>query len=93
MHVHAHCVMADLSDYLDFKIIVCLTFISLDHHLFFLRQLNMNGVYPLSATPGSKDMDKLFPNQYRDYPGGAEMFEVYSPPITTLYSQVTNLFN
>ena len=48
----------------------------------------MNGEYPLSPTPGSKNMGKLFPNQYRDYPGGAEMFEVYSPPITTLYSQV-----
>lgn len=93
MHVHAHCVMADLSDYLVFKIIVCDILFLLIITFIFLRQLNMNGVYPLSATPGSKDMDKLFPNQYRDYPGGAEMFEVYSPPITTLYSQVTNLLN
>jgi hypothetical protein len=51
-------------------------------------QDNMNGVYPLSATPGSKNMSGLFPNRYSDYPGGAEMFELYSPPISTLYSQV-----
>lgn len=60
--------------------------------LFSVEQLNMNGEYPLSATPGSKNMSELFPNQYRDYPGGAEMFEVYSPPITTLYSQVSFIF-
>ena len=57
------------------------------------RKLNMNGEYPLSATPGSKNMSGLFPNQYRDYPGGAEMFEVYSPPITTLYSQVSHYYD
>lgn len=30
----------------------------------------------------------LFPKQFRDYPGGAESFDVYSPPMTTRYSQV-----
>ena len=30
----------------------------------------------------------MFPKQYRDYPGGVESFDVYSPPMTTLYSQV-----
>lgn len=48
----------------------------------------MNGEYPLSETPGSKDMANLFPKRYADYPGGAEMFEMYSPPISTLYSQI-----
>lgn len=47
---------------------------------------NMNGDFILSATPGS-DMS-LFPKSYSEYPGGAESFEVYSPPITTRYSQV-----
>ena len=47
---------------------------------------NMNGDFVLSSTPGS-DMSK-FPESYSEYPGGAETFDVYSPPITTLYSQV-----
>ncbi len=47
---------------------------------------NMNGRYPFSATPGG--VPGLLPNQYKDYPGGVEHFDVYSPPITTLYSQV-----
>jgi hypothetical protein len=47
---------------------------------------NMNGFYRLSVTPNSNL--SLFPQQYRDYPGGVEYFDVYSPPITTLYSQV-----
>jgi len=47
---------------------------------------NMNGFYNLSSTPGS-DVSK-FPTSYRSYPGEPEYFEVYSPPITSLYSQV-----
>merc|ERR1719313_3084849 len=47
---------------------------------------NMNGDYVMSTTPGGKA--GLFPKQYRDYPGGVESYDVYSPPITTLYSQV-----
>ena len=47
---------------------------------------NMNGKYILSATAGSNL--SLFPAQYRDYPGGVDFFDIYSPPITTLYSQV-----
>lgn len=47
---------------------------------------NMNGEYPFSTTPGGKP--NMFPKQYKDYPGGVESFDVYSPPITTLYSQV-----
>ena len=49
-------------------------------------QPNMNGDFVLSQTPGA-DMSK-YPKAYKDYPGGAESFDVYSPPITTLYSQV-----
>ena len=50
---------------------------------------NMNGEYPLSKTPGadSNFRDKI-PKQFKDYPGGVESFDVYSPPMTTLYSQV-----
>ena len=48
---------------------------------------NMNGEPILSATPGAKP--ELFPKNFRDYPGGVEAFDVYSPPMTTLYSQVT----
>ena len=47
---------------------------------------NMNGIYALSSTP-KQDVSK-FPKQYRDYPGGANYFDVYSPVITSLYSQV-----
>lgn len=30
----------------------------------------------------------MFPKHFRDYPGGVESYDVYSPPITTRYSQV-----
>eukprot|EP01079_Euglenida_sp_SAG-EU17-18_P010244 gene10244-274_t len=45
---------------------------------------NMNGEYALSRTPGATGD---FSTNYSDYPGGAEYFEVYSPAISTLYSQ------
>ena len=47
---------------------------------------NMNGEYVFSSTPGGNA--SLFPKRYADYPGGVEYYDVYSPPITTLYSQV-----
>ena len=47
---------------------------------------NMNGFYHLSETPRS-DTAK-FPKQYSDYPGGAEYFDVFSPPIVHRYSEV-----
>ena len=47
---------------------------------------NMNGDYVFSTTPGGTP--GLFPKRYRDYPGGVESFDLYSPPMTTLYSQV-----
>ena len=47
---------------------------------------NMNGEYVFSSTPGGTP--GLFPKRFADYPGGAEYFEVYSPPMTTHYSQV-----
>ena len=40
---------------------------------------NMNGVYKLSATPGSP-AGRTFPTNFRDYPGGVEYFEVYHGP-------------
>merc|ERR1719399_1363351 len=46
----------------------------------------MNGAYPLSTTP--RGVPGLMLTRYRDYPGGVESFEVLSPPMTTLYSQV-----
>ena len=47
---------------------------------------NMNGDYVFSTTPGGTP--GKFPKAYKDYPRGVEYFDVYSPPITTLYSQV-----
>ena len=47
---------------------------------------NMNGEYPLSTTP--KGTPNMFPKQFKDYPGGVESFEVYTPAMRTLYSQV-----
>lgn len=52
------------------------------------NQSNMNGEYLYSQTPGGHDTQRLFPAQYRDYPGGVMSFDVYTPPIKTLYSQV-----
>ena len=50
------------------------------------EQDNMNGPFIFAQTPNGKT--GLFPEKYRDYPGGVESFDVYSPPMTTLYSQV-----
>merc|ERR1711871_357467 len=50
------------------------------------QEENMNGDYVFSPTPNGTP--GLFPKQYKDYPGGVEYYDVYSPPITTLYSQV-----
>ena len=47
---------------------------------------NLNGQYPLSQTPGG--VPGLFPASYSKYPGGVEHFDVYSPEISSLYSQV-----
>ena len=47
---------------------------------------NMNGEYLLSETP--KGNTSKFPTQYRDYPRGAEFFDVTGPVVSTLYSQV-----
>jgi len=52
------------------------------------REPNMNGEYLLSQTPHGNNTQHLFPTQYRDYPRGAEYFDVYSPEIQSLYSQV-----
>ena len=49
---------------------------------------NLNGEYVLSPTPHGPHAQAKFPTHYKDYPGGAEYFTVYSPPISTLYSQV-----
>jgi hypothetical protein len=50
------------------------------------QEPNMNGVYQLSETQHSNT--SKYPQQYRDSPGGAEYFDVYSPLISQLYSQV-----
>lgn len=49
---------------------------------------NMNGDYLLSQTPGGRSTQAKFPTRYSDYPRGVSFFDVYSPPIRTLYSQV-----
>jgi hypothetical protein len=49
-------------------------------------QPNMNGDYVFSSTPGGTP--GKFPKHYKDYPGGVEFFDAYTPPITTHYSQV-----
>ena len=48
---------------------------------------NMNGDYIFMTEDGSKPND-LFPKQFKDYPGGVEYYDVYSPPMETLYSQL-----
>ena len=50
---------------------------------------NMNGEYALASTPGGKP--GLFPKHFKDYPGGVESYDVYSPAITTRYSQVETI--
>jgi hypothetical protein len=50
------------------------------------QEANMNGDYASSTTPGGTP--GLFPIPFRDYPGGVETYDVLTPPITTLYSQV-----
>ena len=49
---------------------------------------NMNGAYVLSPTPNGPRANELFPLSYADYPRGVEHFDVYSPEVSTLYSQV-----
>lgn len=48
----------------------------------------MNGEYILSPTPNGDDTQHKYPTHFKDYPRGVEYFDVYSPPITSLYSQV-----
>ena len=52
------------------------------------REPNMNGDYLLAQTPGADRTQQRFPAAYRDWPGGARYFDVYSPTFSTLYSQV-----
>ena len=42
----------------------------------------------LSQTPGGKETQKRFPTHFQDYPGKPSFFDVYSPTIRSLYSQV-----
>lgn len=51
-------------------------------------ELNMNGEYILSQTPGGDKTQDKFPTHYKDYPRGVKYFDVYSPKFSTLYSQV-----
>ena len=51
-------------------------------------QENMNGIYPFSTTPDAPGPPGKMPKHFSDYPGGVEAFDVYSPPMSTLYSQV-----
>mmetsp|Transcript_2949 Transcript_2949/g.6209 ORF Transcript_2949/g.6209 Transcript_2949/m.6209 type:complete len:755 (+) Transcript_2949:19-2283(+) len=49
---------------------------------------NLNGEYLLSATPHANRTQLRFPTRFHDYPRPVESFDVYSPPIRSLYSQV-----
>jgi hypothetical protein len=49
---------------------------------------NMNGAYLISLTPEGKAAATKYPTNFKDYPRGVEYFDVYSPDITSLYSQV-----
>ena len=50
---------------------------------------NMNTPrYYLSETPGSDAANDKFPTRFADYPRPVSHFDVYSPPISQLYSQV-----
>ncbi|CAE7469985.1 unnamed protein product [Symbiodinium pilosum] len=48
----------------------------------------LSGDYVLSQTPGGKETQKRFPTHFQDYPGKPSFFDVYSPTIRSLYSQV-----
>jgi hypothetical protein len=50
---------------------------------------NMNGAYVISPSGGADPnaTKSLFPTNFKDYPNGVEFFEIYSPTISTLYSQ------
>jgi len=50
------------------------------------NESNQNGEYFLSNTP--KGNLSKFPTHYKDYPGGVYSFDVLSPVVSTLYSQV-----
>lgn len=68
-------------------VVVASAAVSETHHE--KRQPNMNTQqYYLSETPGGHDTQKLFPTRYADYPRPVESFDVYSPLISQLYSQV-----
>ena len=47
---------------------------------------NMNGDYKMSKSP--KGRDDVFPMRYADYPGTVEYFDIYSPVLSSVYSQV-----
>lgn len=47
---------------------------------------NMNGDYKMSKTP--KGRDDVFSMHYEDYPGKVEYFDIYSPVLSSVYSQV-----
>ena len=53
---------------------------------------NMNGDYILTRTPQAGDTKAKFPTHFADYPSlgldAVESFDVYSPSVSSLYSQV-----
>jgi hypothetical protein len=48
---------------------------------------NMNGAYSYTPTPHAPQ-GQQYSTKWSEYPDGAEYFEVYLGPITTVYSQV-----
>ena len=62
-------------------------------HFLFLAALglasaepNLNGDYKMSKTP--KGRDDVFSMRFADYPGTVEYFDIYSPVLSSVYSQV-----
>ena len=49
---------------------------------------NLNGAYRLSPTPLGSKGKIAWAESYASWPGGTMMFDAYSPPFETLYSQV-----
>ena len=52
-----------------------------------MKTTNMNGKYVLSDPKTGKYVEKAFAD-FNSYPRPTEYFDVYSPKISTLYSQV-----
>ena len=52
------------------------------------KRTPLHSLSPSGSDPAVANRTReLFPKNFRDYPGGVEYFDVYSPTISSLYSQ------